>query len=335
MEFDIKYQNVMMKIDKIIYSDYNPKSLKNFIEGYRIEENLREKEEKIRKEGNAAKRKKYVDWSEIKKHEKLYDKAKFQKMAQNELEKINNKQLEKEYISKIDEMGANKKRYGSYDKYKTNDNKLSNKNIKVKEFSKLVNRMNINKIQNQKKASNNFNGNNKKNNIQPLNKPNIKRNTQSSGGYTNQYLKRNQHSASPKISTTIPNESQENHNIIPIYKHKKLPAMNRNFEITENRYNIDKRTPLNIKPNYLHESLNCAKRKNGYEIKKYSNQNEFLNNLNDLRYQAQKSEDKAKKQEQLLKIQGSEYNMEACEKMSNYLCDSISAKIAILKQINQ
>ena len=57
MEFDIKYQNVMMKIDKIIYSDYNPKSLKNFIEGYRIEENLREKEEKIRKEGNAAKRK--------------------------------------------------------------------------------------------------------------------------------------------------------------------------------------------------------------------------------------------------------------------------------------
>ena len=46
-------------------------------------------------------------------------------MAQNELEKINNKQLEKEYISKIDEMGANKKRYGSYDKYKTNDNRLS------------------------------------------------------------------------------------------------------------------------------------------------------------------------------------------------------------------
>ena len=62
-------------------------------------------------------------------------------------------------------MGANKKRYGSYDKYKTNDNKLSNKNIKVKEYYKLVNRMNINKIQNQKKASNNFNGNNKKNNI--------------------------------------------------------------------------------------------------------------------------------------------------------------------------
>ena len=63
--------------------------------------------------------------------------------------------------------------------------------------------------------------------------------------------------------------------------------------------------------------------------------NEFIRNLDDLKYQAQKYATKAKEQEQLMKIQGQDYNTEACEKMSNYLCDSIQAKIAILKQINQ
>ena len=92
---------------------------------------------------------------------------------------------------------------------------------------------------------------------------------------------------------------------------------------------------MDIKPDYLHESISMRKKKNGYDIKKYSNKNEFIRNLDDLKYQAQKYATKAKEQEQLMKIQGRDYNTEACEKMSNYLCDSIQAKIAILKQINQ
>ena len=71
MEFDIKYEKVLQEIDKIIYTDYTPRSLKNFIEGYRLDENLREKQDRQLKEGLGVKRKQYVDWSEIKHHEIL------------------------------------------------------------------------------------------------------------------------------------------------------------------------------------------------------------------------------------------------------------------------
>ena len=92
MEFDIKYEKVLQEIDKIIYTDYTPRSLKNFIEGYRLEENLREKQDRQLKEGLGVKRKQYVDWSEIKHHERQYTKAKIHKIAQNEIERIKSKE---------------------------------------------------------------------------------------------------------------------------------------------------------------------------------------------------------------------------------------------------
>lgn len=327
MEFDIKYEKVLQEIDKIIYTDYTPRSLKNFIEGYRLDENLREKQDRQLKEGLGVKRKQYVDWSEIKHHERQYTKAKIHKIAQNEIERIKSKEREKEYISKIDELGVNKKRFGSYDN--KDSNKTNQKNIKIKEFSKLVNRMNLNKIQNQKK-------NNSKTLSQstPNSNPNTNSRNLQSGSYSKQYLKKKKNLSPIKVAMTIPNESTSS-KTINVIKKKKLPSISQNIEISNNRYNIDKRSPLDIKPDYLHESISMGKKKNGYDIKKYSNKNEFIRNLDDLKYQAQKYAIKAKEQEQLMKIQGQDYNTEACEKMSNYLCDSIQAKIAILKQINQ
>ena len=36
MDFDAKYTNLIERIDKIIYSDYNPKILQNYIKEYKI-----------------------------------------------------------------------------------------------------------------------------------------------------------------------------------------------------------------------------------------------------------------------------------------------------------
>ena len=99
-----------------------------------------------------------------------------------------------------------------------------------------------------------------------------------------------------------------------------------------NEINKERKTPMEIKPDYLRQGIIAVKRpqnKNNL-LKEISNKN----NIEQLQYISNKYEQKAKEQEQLIKLQG-EYDNEACEKMSEYLCDSISAKIAIIKKINQ
>lgn len=304
MDFDSKYTNLLERIDKIIYSDYNPKILQNYIKDYRIDKEIREKSQKEKEDNTIIKRKQYVDWKEIRKHEKNYIRAKIHKIGQNEIERFNNKDREKDYMSRIEEYGiSNKSKIANEDDKNTiqyNPNYL-----RVKEFSKLVNRININKIQNQKKKGALLN--------KSISNQNIHNNLK-------QVVKRNNYSASP-----IPKEKKI---ITSSYKKPKLPMINK-FNIEVNK---ERRTPLEIKPDYLRQGISAAKmpkNKNNL-LKEISNKN----NIEQLQYMSNKYEQKAKEQEQLIKLQG-EYDNEACEKLSSYLCDSISAKIAILKQINQ
>ena len=57
MDFDAKYTNLIERIDKIIYSDYNPKILQNYIKEYKIEKEIQEKSQKEKKEKRIIKRK--------------------------------------------------------------------------------------------------------------------------------------------------------------------------------------------------------------------------------------------------------------------------------------
>lgn len=304
MDFDAKYTNLIEKIDKIIYSDYNPKILQNYIKEYKIEKELQEKNQKEKEDNMIIKRKQYVDWNEIRKHEKNYIRAKIHKIGQNEIEKINNKDREKDYMSRIEEIGVN------------NKSKIINENdkntiqynpnyLRVKEFSKLVNKININKIQNQKKKGVLLN--------KSISNQNIHNNIK-------QIAKRNNYSASPI--------SKGKKQISHIYKKPKLPMINK----YNNEINKERKTPMEIKPDYLRQGIIAVKRPQNKNtlLKEISNKN----NIDQLQYISNKYEQKAKEQEQLIKLQG-EYDNEACEKMSGYLCDSISAKIAILKKINQ
>ena len=109
MDFDAKYTNLIERIDKIIYSDYNPKILQNYIKEYKIEKEIQEKSQKEKEDNTIIKRKQYVDWNEIRKHEKNFIKAKIHKIGQNEIEKINNKDREKDYLSRIEEIGRSNK----------------------------------------------------------------------------------------------------------------------------------------------------------------------------------------------------------------------------------
>ena len=127
-----------------------------------------------------------------------------------------------------------------------------------------------------------------------------------------------------------------------IKKSNKLQKIPKNsFQKQENKYNIDIRKPLDIKPDYLHQKdLKLFKKptKKIYENNKnnkFMNREKFLNNIHNLKYQADKFEEQAKKQEQLMKINhGNKYNINQYEKVSNLLVDSISTKLALLNQLN-
>ena len=69
-------------------------------------------------------------------------------------------------------------------------------------------------------------------------------------------------------------------------------------------------------------------------IKVYESKN-ALNNIELLNLQSKKYEDKAKNQEQLMRVKGNKkYGNEDNVKLSNLLIDSISTKLAILNQIS-
>ena len=267
MDFDAKYTNLIEKIDKIIYSDYNPKILQNYIKEYKIEKELQEKNQKEKEDNMIIKRKQYVDWNEIRKHEKNYIRAKIHKIGQNEIEKINNKDREKDYMSRIEEIGVN------------NKSKIVNENdkntiqynpnyLRVKEFSKLVNKININKIQNQKKKGVLLN--------KSISNQNIHNNIK-------QIAKRNNYSASPI--------SKGKKQISLIYKKPKLPMINK----YNNEINKERKTPMEIKPDYLRQGIIAVKRPQNKNtlLKEISNKN----NIDQLQYISNKYEQKAKEQE--------------------------------------
>ena len=403
MEFDEKFNEAMIKIDNILKNDYNPKNLKKFLDGFKLEKSIEDRRNKKIEESilNGNKfyfeepRKKIVNLYEIKEHNEKVYKFKANRIINNELKQIQMKQLENEYLNKIEKQyKKNIKTGGSYDK-KNFEEKYNN--IKVKEFSRLVNKINQDKISKEKNKKN-------KNFVSDIsqisnivnNSPERDFNTIDMSLFNNNNINKNR-SSSQKLSKRTNNNKNilNTRNIIPhippsksieskineynnnikaknniknkllnqngkynkmrlyssgsnavnmstIKKSNKLQKIPKNsFQKQENKYNIDIRKPLDIKPDYLHQKdlkLFQKPTKKIYEINKnnkFMNKEKFLNNIHNLKYQADKFEEQAKKQEQLIKINhGSKYNINQYEKVSNLLVDSISTKLALLNQLN-
>ena len=92
---------------------------------------------------------------------------------------------------------------------------------------------------------------------------------------------------------------------------------------------------MNEKIDYLKE---FEKKNQEPKVKIYENKNLLKNknngNIEILNYHSKNFEDKAKRQEQLMRIKGKGNNLnEDNVKLSNLLIDSISTKLAILNQM--
>ena len=165
MEFDAKFNEAMTKIDNILKNDYNPKNLKKYLDGFKLEKSIEDRRNKKIEESilNGNKfyfeepRKKIVNLYEIKEHNEKVNKFKAKRIINSELKQIQMKQLENEYINKIEKQYKRNIKTGeSFDK-KDFEEKLNN--IKVKEFSRLVNKINQDKISNEKMQKKHKNNN--------------------------------------------------------------------------------------------------------------------------------------------------------------------------------
>ena len=216
-----------------------------------------------------------------------------------------------------------------YSDYKNFENNNKNRTIKINMKQYNINKkygqlnINLNNIDNNKNNNNNANV---KNNFSENNKKNLNKNKNNNfnkdiylnGDFTNRKTN--------KISQSQESIKRKNKVIaLPIEQDK--------------RYKIDKRKPLDKKIDYLRENSSLPQDKKGKQLKAYKSKNLLKENKNDnieiLNLQSKKYEDKAKMQEQLMRVKGNKkYGNEDNIKLSNLLIDSISTKLAILNQLS-
>ena len=373
MSFDEKYNRILLKIESLINDDYNPKNIKKYIDEYKIDSamekrNLNKNVQDCNLNNNSnnsqiidERRKKSVGLKEIREHGLKFDKMKIKRIANNELKKMKMKEQENEYILKMEkQFNVNMKKFPEIKNLNEEENEkkklLIDKSLKIKKFSKLVNRFNFENFQKQKNlktklemefrnhSSDTRNGNKINGNLSPI-KNNNKEKKNSKGNNINDTSQSNKIKREKNLikkenknqKYSLPNIlKKKNNNILD--NNKKQNLSNNKYE-KENKYNIDIRKPLVNRPDYLHQKnlqIFPISKKKIYEKKQiYNSKEDYIDNLNKLKLQAEKYEDEAKKEEKLIKLNGGiKYNAEKCAKVSSLLYDSISTKLALLKQIN-
>ena len=211
---------------------------------------------------------------------------------------------------------------------KNNKNRTIKINMKQYNINKKNQRLNINlnNIDNIKNLHNYNSNTNIKKFFSENNKKNLNIN-KNNNIYNEHYL--NSNSANKKINKN--SQSQDNKKRI-----KKVIVTP--IEL-DKRYKIEKRKPLDQKIDYLREKKSSSPDQKVKPLKIYKSNNLLKYNNNDniemLNFQSKKYEDKAKMQEQLMRVKGNtKYGNEDNVKLSNLLIDSISTKLAILNQIS-
>ena len=338
MDFERKYDDALNRINILLNDNYTPKNLKKYIEGYKLEQSIDVRNKKkleesflIQSNNNNSymfdeKRKKKVTLTEIREHEQRFDRIKAQNIINNEIKRKKMKQQENEYLNKM-EKEFNSKRYSPS---KTDDDKKTSiiNNIKRREFSKIANKINIEKVKER----------NKKRTLDL--------------DVNNLNSKSNQELRNKKIKSSSSEISQRDR--LDNLKYKKMIISNSKNKIRnrsaktrtkpkeierDNRYNIDRRIPLEIRPDYLRQKdkiFNTPTQKIYQKQFKSNSKDKYLNHLNELKLKADNYEIQAKREEQLMKLRNANnFEYDTANKVSSLLYDSISTKFALLNQIQR
>ena len=408
--FDIKYNEGIERLNNLLSSESSTSSIKNYVERYKLDKS---RENRISQKNNTTsnnrsplkedKRKQIVDIYEIRDHDKKVQQLLNKNYLKNEIEWFKIKKREDEHKNKYNYNKTKFENDSSMNRQDINKDIIRNNNLKMKKFSNLANKVNIEKFMQIKKLNQNLNRDKNKNSEQKsrtqlsnnnikdgifipyseykeyeMNKnKKIKINLKDINNYNNnKSIKGNiniLNNKNKKInrnnniikSSNISKRSQNinnnrninnnksqlinkiNNNIQGIYtninKTDQSPENNKNRNKSttskniDNRYKIDIRKPLDKKIDYLRE----RKTSQDQRVKIYESKNMFkdkknlLDNIELLNFHSKNYENKAKRQEQLMRVKGNkQYGNDDNVKLSNLLIDSISTKLAILNQIS-
>ena len=271
------------------------------------------------------KRKKQVTLTEIREHEQRFDRIKAQNIINNEIKRKKMKKQENEYLNKM-EREYNTKRYSPL---KTDNDKKSNiiNNIKRREFSKIANKINIEELKER----------NKKRTLD-LDVNNL--NSKSNQELRNKKMKSSSSEIKRDRYDNIKNKKMSMSNSKKKIRNSSVKTRTKPNEIErDNRYNIDKRVPLEIRPDYLRQKdkiFNTPTQKIYQKQFKSNSKDKYLNHLNELKLKAKNYETQAKREEQLMKLRNANnFEYDTANKVSSLLYDSISTKFALLNQIQR
>ena len=365
--FDIKFNEAMERLDSLfsLGEETNSSfSIKSYIERYRLDkslENRNSKNKENKKNQSDEKRKQIVDLYEIRNHEKKTKQYYNKNYLKNEIEWYKIKQREDEIKNKYNNNYNKQNIDDEFAKKELDKEIIRNNKLKMKKFANLANKVNIEKFKMQRKininninkdaATLNSNENNDEGKFIPyskfrefelnknrgknkiglnINKTNI--NTNKSEMINNKSRTKSQNKINNHLSQNIIN----NNNQINLKKGnlRKNSEKNKALKpLNNNKYNIDIRKPLDEKIDYLRQ---MEKNRPEGKIKIYENKKlaKNKNNIELLNFHNKNLEDKAKRQEQLMRIKGNTYDRnEDNVKLSNLLIDSISTKLTILNQM--
>ena len=389
--FDIKYNEGMERLNNLLSKDYSSNFIKNYVEGYKIDKS---KEKIIFQKGNNTdynrnikkeeKRKQIVDIHEIREHNKKFQQLINKNYLKNEIEWFKIKKREEENKNKYNYNKSKIENDLSMTRYDENKEIIRVNNLKMKKFSNLANKVNIDRIMKIKKLNQNINKDQKNketisynyinnikdfndgifipyseykqiemNNNNKINKINInqirnynpnkseKINIKKINSNKNKInIKNNQNQIINKsksvINHQITNKKNNNNNINKI----------QDLHFNQNRITISQGKEINNRRNAYQKKIDNINKIKGRKISKenriskneekilFKDDKNILNNIEYLNFKSKKYEDKAKNQEQLMRIKGNKnYRNEDNVKLANFMIDSISTKLKILNQI--
>jgi len=153
--FDIKYNEGLNRLNNLLSDQSYTNSLKNYVERYKIDKSIEDRNSKKYYVSNSKnsfednRRNKVVDLFEIRNHDRKVQQFRDKNYLKNEIEWFKIKERENEQKNKYN---YNKQKYQNYIS-DNNKDIIRNNNLKMKKFSSIANRVNIDNFLENKKIN--------------------------------------------------------------------------------------------------------------------------------------------------------------------------------------
>ena len=153
--FDIKFNEGIDRLNNLLSEQSYTSSIKNYVERYKIDKSLEERNSKLNYTSNRNnsfkdnRRNKVVDLYEIRNHDRKVQQFRNKNYLKNEIEWFKIKEREDEQKNKYN---YNKQKYQN-DTSDNNKDIIRNNNLKMKKFAIIANKVNIDKFLEKKKIN--------------------------------------------------------------------------------------------------------------------------------------------------------------------------------------